>query len=78
MRACWRFAGGKDFRDGIGVSFWIVFFVFFFEPARVFAGVAWTAMGTGFGRIVTGHELNPGPFGERMNFVLELSHRLIG
>ena len=40
MRAGRCFARRQDFRDSICVTRRIVFFVFLFEPARVFAGVA--------------------------------------
>src|SRR5262249_12440835 len=79
MRAGGRFAGGDDFCDGVRVTLRVVLFVFFFEATRIFAGVARAAaMGTGLGRRVAGHELNSCPFGKRMYFVLELSHRLVG
>jgi len=39
MRACWRFAGREDFRDGVGVTLRIALLVFLLEPARILAGV---------------------------------------
>jgi hypothetical protein len=77
MRSGGSFARGEDFGDGIRVMFRIQFLIFFFESARVFPGVA-RAAAMGSGMRVTRHDLNSGPFGEGVNFVLELSDCLVG